>query len=461
MTIFEPNSKSLLQFSVPEWFSDAKFGIFIHWGIYSVPAMFDEWYPRRMYQKNTAAYNYHREIYGEDFGYKDFIPKFQAEKFDPLFWMKLFRDAGARYVVPVAEHHDGFAMYSTPLSRWNAAEIGPKRDIIGELEEAATKVGLVFGVSSHRAEHWWFMNGGRDYKSDVNDQKYEDFYGPSMPSPEGGSKEWEDDDWIPRPDAIFLEDWLLRSCELVDRFHPKVVYFDWWIHQKAFKPYLLNFASYYYNKINDGLITYKLNAFEKGTAVFDIERGFDPKIEVEPWQTCTSISKKSWGFIVNQIYKNPGEIIHHLIDVVSKNGCLLLNVGPKPDGTIPEEEQKILSEIGHWLAINGDAIYCSRPWRLFGEGPTLVPEGSFIDNDVVFDSRDIRFTTKNGRLFAITLGVPDKFVEIKSLCHEKVMTVKLLGVDSEMPFTQSESGLVIQLLKNNSCKYACVFEITI
>ena len=460
MTNYEPTWESLHQYNVPDWFRDAKFGIFIHWGIYSVPAVFDEWYPRRMYQKATVTYEYHRDTYGENFGYKDFIPQFKAEKFDPAEWVDLFQEAGARYIVPVAEHHDGFPMYATPLTRWNAGAMGPQRDIIDELGKAVRAAGLTFGLSSHRAEHWWFMGGGREFPSDINNPEFADFYGPAMPSPEIHSPAWESDNWTPAPDAPFLDDWLARCCELVDRFQPNVIYFDWWIHQRAFQPYLLKFAAYYYNHVPDGVINYKLDAFEKGTAVFDIERGYETQIQPQPWQTCTSVSKNSWGYINHHVYKQPAAIIHHLVDIVSKNGCLLLNVGPKPDGTIPDEEQKILREIGQWLKVNGEAIYGTLPWREFGEGPTQIPAGQFSDNDVTFTARDIRFTAKGNTLFAITLGEPEGVVEIQALAKEKIETVKLLGSSNSLSWSQDDSSLRIVVPKDTSFKYALVFEIT-
>jgi len=459
MTHFDPTWESLHQYCVPDWFRDAKFGIFIHWGIYSVPAVFDEWYPRRMYLKDTAVYEYHRETFGEDFGYKDFIPQFKAEKFDPAAWAKLFHEAGARYVVPVAEHHDGFPMYASSLTRWNAASMGPKRDVISELTDAFRKEGLTAGLSSHRAEHWWFMNGGKEFPSDVQDSAYAEFYGPAVPSPESNSSEWNHNDWTPRPDAAYLEDWLARCCELVDRFHPQLIYFDWWIHQLAFKPTLLKFAAYYYNHVPDGVINYKLDAFEKGTAVFDIERGYETQSQPEPWQTCTSVSKISWGYINHHVYKEPTAIIHHLADIVSKNGCLLLNVGPRPDGTFPDEEQKILREIGHWLSVNGEAIYGTRPWRVYGEGPTEIPAGQFSDNDVAFTGQDIRFTTKGERLFAITLGDPGAVVMIKSFTKEQVLVVKLLGSDEDLSWSMEEAGLKINVPEKGNGKHAWVFEI--
>jgi alpha-L-fucosidase len=456
---YQPTWESLRRYRVPDWFRDAKFGIFIHWGVYAVPAMFDEWYPRRMYLKDSAIYEYHRDTYGQDFGYKDFIPQFKAEKFDPAAWAALFRAAGARYIVPVAEHHDGFPMYATPLTRWNAAEMGPRRDVIGELGAAVRAAGLHFGVSSHRAEHWWFMGGGRDFPSDVQDPAFADFYGPAMPAPEAESPAWRHHNWTPRPDAAYLDDWLARTCEVVDRFQPRLVYFDWWIHQLAFKPYLQRFAAYYYNRIPDGVINYKFDAFEPGTAVHDIERGYQAAIQSEPWQTCTSVSKNSWGYISHHVYKEAAPIIHHLIDIVSKNGCLLLNVGPKPDGTIPDEEQALLREIGCWLQVNGEAIYGSRPWRVPGEGPTIVTAGQFNDNDLTFTAQDIRFTTQGERLFAITLGEPHETVVIKSLAAERIRAVKLLGYEPALAWMQHETGLRIQAPPPRAIRHAWVFEI--
>jgi alpha-L-fucosidase len=235
---------------------------------------------------------------------------------------------------------------------------------------------------------------------------------------------------------------------------------DWWIHQRAFQPYLLKFAAYYYNHVLEGVINYKLDAFEKGTAVFDIERGYETQIQPKPWQTCTSVSKNSWGYINHHVYKQPAAIIHHLVDIVSKNGCLLLNVGPKPDGTIPDEEQRILREIGQWLKVNGEAIYGTRPWRGYGEGPTQIPAGQFSDNDVTFTAQDIRFTAKGNKLFAITLGEPEGVVEIQALAKEKIETVKLFGSSNSLSWSQDDSSLTIVVPKDTSFKYSLVFEIT-
>lgn len=451
---FADTWQSLLNYEIPKWYEDAKFGIFIHWGVYSVPAFGNEWYPRNMYQEGTPEFEHHIKTYGpqSQFGYKDFIPMFKAERFDPKAWADLFEKAGARYVVPVAEHHDGFQMYDSALSKWNAANMGPKRDIIGELAAAVREKGLVFGLSSHRAEHWWFFDGGMRFNSDVADPRYKDFYGPAKPAPKDlGSIEDNP------PDEGFLNDWLLRVCELVDKYKPQIVWFDWWIQNLAFKPYLKRFAAYYYNRAaqwNTGVaINYKYNAYEEGTAVLDVERGQFSDIRPRFWQTDTSISKNSWGYIKNHDYKAPNDIICDLVDIVSKNGSLLLNIGPKPDGTIPEPEQEILMEIGRWLKVNGEAIYGTRPWKIYGEGPTKVVEGAFTDTHrSAFTSEDIRFTAKGDTLYAIVLKWPDNGrVSIRSLGTYSPLgvphigKVELIGCDAALEWNRGEAALDIDI----------------
>ena len=371
-------------------------------------------------------------------------PCFAPSSFDAAAWARLFCEAGARYVVPVAEHHDGFAMYDSALSTWTAAKMGPKRDLIGELAAAARQHGLVFGLSSHRAEHWWFFDGGRQFDSDVCDPRFASLYGPAQPaSPPNDTPAWDSTDWQPRPDGKFLEDWLARCCELVDKYQPQLVYFDWWIQQTVFEPYRQRFAAYYYNRAQEwpqgAVISYKHRAFPESAAVYDVERGQLAAIRERPWQTCTSISNTSWGYVENQDYKTPRAILHDLIDIVSKNGTLLLNVGPRPDGAIPDAEQAVLREIGRWLAVNGEAIYGTRPWRTFGEGPTEVLGGGFTDTKrAAFTAKDIRFTCKGDTLYAITLGEPHGEVHIKSLGAgaAAVADVRQLGADEPVAWRQ-------------------------
>jgi len=465
---FQASWESLQRYTIPSWYEDAKFGIFIHWGVYSVPAFGNEWYPRNMYRQGTAEFQHHVETYGpqSQFGYKDFIPQFKADQFDPDQWAELFTRAGARYVVPVAEHHDGFAMYDTALSQWCAAKMGPQRDIIGDLAQAVRKQGLVFGLSSHRAEHWWFFDGGMQFDSDVRDPRYFAFYGPAMPS----SEDWKSKDWTPRPDATFLDDWLARICELIDKYQPQLVYFDWWVEQIVFKPYLQKVATYYYNRGAEwGLgvaINYKHDAFPEGTAVYDVERGQLKNLRPYLWQTDTSISKNSWGYVKNQDYKTATDIVCNLVDIVSKNGTLLLNIGPRPDGTIPEPEERILLEIGKWLAINGEAIYGTRPWKVFGEGPTEISEGSFTDTQrVAFTGEDIRFTAKGDTLYAVALAWPGEQFIIKSLGTSSLLwsgevdSISLLGYNGQLEWSRDESGLTVKMPHRKPCEHAFVLKI--
>ena len=474
---FEAIWESLQQYTIPQWYQNAKFGIFIHWGVYAVPAFGNEWYPRNMYLAGSPEFEHHRQTYGPhaQFGYKDFIPMFRAEKYDPGQWADLFKKAGAKYVVPVAEHHDGFPMYDCSFSEWTAAKMGPKRDLIGELADAVRQAGMVFGVSSHRAEHWWFMNGGMEFDSDVQDPRYADFYGPAKPTESSKSlfsEAWHSKDWQPRPSGKFLDDWLARTCELIDKYQPQVVWFDWWIEQIVFEPYLQKFAAYYYNRgleWNKGVvINHKYESYPEGTAVFDVERGQLKGIRPLFWQTDTAMAKNSWGYVENQEYKTATSLIHDLVDIVSKNGTLLLNVGPRADGTIPEPEQEILLEIGRWLAVNGEAIYGTRPWQTYGEGPTEVAEGSFTDTQrATFTARDFRFTTNRNTLYAICLDWPGEEAVITSLGTnstvqaDRIAHISLLGSAEPLSWSQDETGLMVKTPLDKPCQHAYTLKIVL
>lgn len=469
---FRPDWESLQKYEVPEWYKDAKFGIFIHWGVYSVPARGNEWYPRNMYREGSEEHKHHIVTYGpqDKFGYKDFIPMFKAEHFDPAAWAELFKKAGAKYVVPVAEHHDGFAMYDSELSDWTAAKMGPHRDTTGELAKAVRAVGLHFGVSSHRVEHNFFLGVGRGIASDVNDPQYAAFYGPAhtwLRNPAGTPV--SDDFTYVSP--AWANDWLARAGELVVKYHPDIVYFDWWIGQPSIRPNLTRFAAFYYNdslKYGDrvGVINYKDYAMLEHSAVLDLERGQLGDIRPLAWQTDTSISNKSWGYIENDTFKSPEFVVHQLIDIVSKNGNLLLNIGPRPDGTIAEPVRQALLEIGGWLAINGEAIYGTRPWRSYGEGPTKVAAGSFHDTDTEnYTAEDFRFTTKGDVLYALGLVWPTNGeAVIRTLAptpgSESVQSVTLLGGDSTLQFDQGADGLHVHLPPQAPAQYAYALRVT-
>jgi alpha-L-fucosidase len=458
---FTPDWVSLGGYRVPEWFRDAKFGIFIHWGVYSVPAFGNEWYSRNMYEDGTPAFRHQLATFGPQskFGYKDFIPLFRGERFDPEQWMDLFARAGARYVVPVAEHCDGFAMYDSGITPWNAARMGPRRDVVGELAAAARARGLRFGVSSHRAEHWWWYDGGMRFDSDVRDPRYASLYGPARPMTlpaDNDAKEPDPDHlerWLP-PDAAFLDDWLARSAELVDKYHPDFFYFDWWIGQPAFRPYLKRFAAFYYNeaarRAQPVVLTYKQEAMPANTAVLDIERGKLDAVRLLPWETDTSVSIHSWGYVANDEYRDAPSLIDELVDVVSKNGNLLLNVGPRADGTIPEPVQSALLEIGAWLRVNGEAIYGTRPWFVYGEGPTPGASTKKDTDRQQFTPQDIRFTARNGALYAIALGRPQNTELLVRTLYSgtpyldgPVCAVQLLGSSGPVKWSQKGDGLHI------------------
>ena len=468
---FRPQWESLQRYEVPEWYQDAKFGVFIHWGVYSVPAFGSEWYPRDMYREGSAEYKHHIATYGpqDKFGYKDFIPRFKADHFDPAAWARLFKDAGIKYVVPVAEHHDGFAMYDSSLSDWTAAKMGPQRDIIGDLAKAVRAEGLHFGASSHRVEHNFFLGVGRTIPSDINDPQYAAFYGPAHTWLENkrGTPVSNDFTYV---SPAWADDWLARASEIVEKYHPDIMYFDWWIGQPSIRPNLSRFAAFYYNaslKYGDhvGVINYKDFAIQEHSAVLDLERGQLGDIRPLHWQTDTSISNKSWGYIENDTFKSPQFVIDQLIDIVSKNGNLLLNIGPRPDGTIPDEVQAVLRDVGSWLKVNGDAIYDTRSWGIYGEGPTQVAAGSFHDTETAtYTAQDFRFTTKGNALYAIELGWP---VSGEAVIHalgsavggRKIESVSLLGFDAKLQFQQQADGLHIHLPAQDPGKYAYAFRI--
>jgi alpha-L-fucosidase len=456
---FQPNWPSLETYRVPDWYVDAKFGIFIHWGVYAVPAFGNEWYPRNMYIESTKEFDHHLKTYGPQskFGYKDFIPQFKAEKFDADAWANLFRRAGAKFVVPVAEHHDGFAMYDTALSEWNAARMGPKRDVIGELAAACERHFLTFGVSTHRAEHWWFMNGGMTFDSDVQEPKYASLYGPAQP------KEMQ-------PSQPYLDDWLARTCELVDKYRPQVLWFDWWIEEPAFAPYLQRLAAHYYNRGHQWqrgvAINYKHKAFPERAAVYDMERGQLADIRSPFWQTDTAVAKNSWCYTEGNEYKTPTSLIHDLVDIVSKNGALLLNIGPRADGTIPDDDQRILLEIGKWLWTNGEAVYGTRPWKVYGEGPTEVVAGEFNDTKrKPLTAQDVRFTTRGDVLYATVMGMPSGPATIQSLgtslrlYTRTIESVELVGTKEPVQWSRDERGLTLQFPQKLPTDHAVVVRI--
>ncbi|MFC2111650.1 alpha-L-fucosidase [Bacteroidota bacterium] len=455
---YDTTWESLMNYECPEWFLDAKFGIYTHWGPYSVPAWENEWYPRLMYSKNDERrgakfYDYHRETWGDpsEFGYKDFVPLFTAEKFDANEWADLFKKSGARFAGPVAQHHDGFAMWDSKLTVWDAMEMGPNRDIVGELAKAIRERDMKFVTSFHHAFHWKYYEPSYDIEnSDTKDPEYAGINKIYPPVHEPGEPESEE----------FLQNWLDRVVEVIDKYQPDYLWYDFGWRQPGFEPYKKEFLAYYYNQAitwgKDVVVTYKNDHLPVGVAVLDLERGQLDTLSTRPWITDTSVGLKSWSYIDDPDYKSVNTLVDNLIDRVSKNGNLLLNIGPRPDGSIPEEQQELLLGIGAWLAINGEAIYETRPWVKFGEGPTRMATGHMTERQnkgMAYTGEDLRFTrSKDGKkLYVIALDWPGDSLSIRSLgtgssdLKGKISKVSYIGNGEEMTWEQKEDGLLINL----------------
>ncbi|MFY0628353.1 MAG: alpha-L-fucosidase [Reichenbachiella sp.] len=476
---FEPNWESIKKnYKDPEWFNDSKFGIFIHWGAYSVPAYGSEWYPRKMYMDTATfsaslsleregpdkVYLHHKKNWGDQksFGYKDFIPMFKGENFDANQWIDLFKKSGAKYVIPVADHHDGFAMYKSNTTRWNAVDMGPKRDVLGELFKAGREKGMIMGTSSHFAFNWSFYNKKGHF--DTTDPEYADLY----------SSKGRD---VTEPvSQEFKERWWARTKDVIDNYQPDILWLDFYVDIPDYAEYRPKLAAYYYNKgieWNKEVVLQDKNfsheAFPEGTVIYDLERGKLPGIRNLPWQTDTSIGKNSWSYVTNWQSKTTGELIDDLVDIVSKNGNLLLNVGPKSDGTIPDDQQQILLGIGDWLSTNGEAIYNTEYWKVFGEGPTKVAKGHHSEkNNKGMSAQDIRFTSKENMLYAIAMDWPENGeVIIESLgtnsehALAEIKGIRLLGSEDPLSWEETENGLVVKLPAEKVGDYAHTIAISI
>ena len=416
----------------------------------------------------NPQYDHHVKTYGHPskFGYKDFIPMFTAERFDPAAWAEMFKNAGARFAGPVAEHHDGFPMWDTAHGDWNAAKMGPKRDVVGQLEQAIQAQGMKFMVAMHHAENWWFYpHWMKEY--DTSDPRYAGLYGElhnTDASPQPAN--WGAQDL---PSQAFLNRWKARLMEVVDKYTPDYIWFDFglkFIHEQ----YKQDFLAYYYNKEREWnrgvVVSYKWDNLPPGTALVDIELGKMSGQTYYEWITDTTVDDgEAWGYMKDAQYKSPTELIQYLVDNVSKNGYLLLNVGPKPDGQIPEEAQAALKGIGKWLDVCGEAIYDSVPWHVSGEGPTKMNvDGAFSDTKekVHYTGEDFRFTVKGNALYAISMALPAKNFTIKSLQKPypgQIQSVKMVGVEGELPWRATDEGLQIERPDTLPCDGAYAFKI--
>ncbi len=483
---YQPTWNSLGRHQIPEWFKDAKFGIYTHWGVYSVPAYGrnGSWYPHNMYKKGTEQYNYHVKHYGlpSEFGYKDFIPMFKAEKFDADEWAELFKKAGAEFAGPVAEHHDGFAMWDTKYSKWNAAKMGPKRDVVGELEKAIKKRGMKFITTFHHATNWaYYPHWVKSF--DCSNPKYSGLYGQVHDQ----DKNWPQ--WYKigadelafmqqQPSKEFKEVWLGKLKEVIDNYQPDIIWFDGSLDRMG-ENSILQFFTYYFNQEarrgKQVEVLFKGWDVPAGVAVNDLELGTEANLTRHMWITDTSIDEQgAWSYVQGLTYKTANRLIDNLIDRVSKNGLLLLNVGPKADGTIPEEAKERLLEIGKWLEVNGDAIYGTMPWFIYGEDPLVMEAaGAYTERRgraIVYTGENIRFTVKDNNLYAICLDWPGDEVTIHSLrrleeelsiywTEDDIESITMLGVDKKLDWHFSKDGLHIKTPDKRPCKYAYAFKI--
>ncbi len=450
---------NLEKYDVPEWYRDAKFGIFIHYGVYSVPAYGDEWYGHWMYMPGTSAYggsdiySYHKKTYGgvTDFGYKDFILSFldELKKWESNGmadeWAALFEAAGAKYVMPVGIHHDSYALYASDVQTTYNSVTMAGIDYIGELQAAVKAHGMKFGISNHFAENDWFFDDKAGKGTDIEDEEYSELYGT------GGDKT-----------VTHVKKWYKISMEIIEKYHPDIIYYDFDLSNGAFNTYpdanrYLMLANYYnFAQTWDGcdgvVCNFKNSAFTESEAVLNKEREALGEINPTPWQTDTSVGAKSWGYTTNEVYRDGEEFIGALVDIVSKNGNLLLNIGPKADGTIPEDCRDALLTIGKWLGKYGDAIYATRPWLVYGEGSSQNSGDNYS-----YNGRDIRFTRSKDRksLYITALGTPTgNKLTVKTLKKgawdaEKIDKICLINGDERTPleWEQTSRGLEIKLPK--------------
>lgn len=455
---------------IPLWLKQAKFGIYTHWGVYSVPACGPNgtWYPRFMYMPGTPQYEYHQTHYGPSHGYKDFIPMFTGEKFDPDEWAELFEHSGAKFAGPVGEHHDGFSMWDTQYSKWNCCNMGPKRDVVGLLEQSIKRRGMKFFVALHHAENWFFFP--KSPGLDTSNPSYSGLY--SLPH-QNPKDLWQSEfEKMEKPPSQLLDLWLNKTKEVIDRYSPDLLWFDSGLRfiQESYKEEM---ACYYYNQEQswekEVCIIYKHNDLPPGCGLVDIEVGRLGELAYHNWITDSTVdSAEGWSYIKNASYKQPETLVHYLIDNVSKNGGLLLNVGPKANGEIPQEAKYLLREMGDWLAVNGEGIYGTIPWAVYGEGPSQFtkqgPYGGFGEQEIVrFTKEDIRYTVKDNCLYAIILSPACGEVVLKKpaevLYPDEIRVVTLLGSDRPCPYRLDSRGLMITLPDTPPCRYAVTVKI--
>lgn len=503
---FQPTWESLAAYHVPDWFRDAKFGIWAHWGPQCQPERGD-WYARGMYQEDSDQYLYHCKKYGHPsvFGFKDVINEWKAEHWDPEDLVSLYKKTGAQYFMALANHHDNFDLYNSKYQSWNSTRIGPMKDLIGGWAKAAKKAGLPFGVSVHAAHAWsWYETAQRsDKKGPMAGVSYDgkltaangegkwwnhldpqELYAQNHPLSENSDnnnmihRQWNWGNGVCPPSKEYCEKFYNRMIELIDRYEPDMMYFDdtalplWPASNAGLRvaAHLYNSSIKKYGHLHAAIFGKILDEQQRKCMIWDIERGQSNKIEPVPWQTDTCIGQWHYDRRVydNNQYKTAKTVIHTLVDVVSKNGNLMLNIPLRGDGTMDEKERTVVNNIGLWMHLNSEAIYGTRPWNVFGEGPAiqsaapLNAQGFNEGKGKPFTAEDMRFTAKGKILYAILLDWPaNQSVLIKSLGTGSCKTdkISLLGNGSNLTFSQSAEGLNVTLPEQPPCRDAFVLKI--
>ena len=507
---FQPNWDSLAQYQVPDWFRDAKFGIWAHWGPQCQPERGD-WYARGMYQEGSDQYKFHIQKYGHPskFGFKDVINEWKAENWNPEELVSLYKGAGAKYFMALANHHDNFDLYDSKYQSWNSTKLGPKKDLVGGWAKAAKQHGLPFGVSVHASHPWtWYEVAQRADKTGPHAGVP---YDGKLTKADGGGKwwdgydpqelyaqnhplskySWDNDsgkfwDWGPGtsiPTKAYCDKFLNRTIELIDKYGPELIYFDdtalplWPISDAGLKiaAHMYNASIKKHGKLQAALFGKVLNEQQRKCMIWDIERGQSNQIEPLPWQTDTCIG--GWHYdrriYDDKGYKSAKTIVHTLVDIVSKNGNLLLNIPIRGDGTIDSEERAIVENVGAWMGVNGEAIYGTRPWKVFGEGPAIESaapisaQGFNEGKGKPFGAEDIRFTTKGKTLYAIVLGWPgEKGSMIRSLGTssallggQKITDVSMVGYPGKLNWQQAPEGLKVEMPAKQPGNNAIAFKI--
>jgi len=459
---YQATLESLRQFRCPDWFRDAKFGIWSHWGPQSVPR-YGDWYARNLYIEGSDQYRYHLRTYGHpsQVGWKDVVARWRAERFDPEALMQRFVAAGARYFVGQAMHHDNFFNYDSAIHPWNSVRVGPKKDITQLWKDAATGHGLPFGLTEHLGAtfSWWKVNKGRDRSGpfagipyDGVDPAHAELYLDNHEHYRADDPDFSIEPWY-TPNQAWHRHWLAVMIELIDRYRPDLLYSDGPLpfgehgYQAGLTAvaHLYNTSAADHDGENQAVYTQKDRRPEiYGVGVLDVERSQEPEIKPDPWQTDTSVG--DWFYNVRDVYKSPRHVIEMLIDIVAKNGNLLLNVPQRPDGTLDDECLHLLDQIGRWIAVCGEGVYGTRPYRISGEGPSSVKIEGFTEEAVPWTAQDFRFTTKGDTLYAFQMGrADDHRAVLRSLeAADRIRAVRLLGA-GPVEFAVAAGALVARL----------------